>query len=62
MTTMHDQPMLVPKDWTTAEILARLEVLWHKLEHDHGLYVGANTVHLAVAEIKRLAAKAGEAP
>lgn len=39
---------------TTEEVLARLEVLWRKLE-DEGLYVRANTVWLAIEEIKRLA-------
>jgi hypothetical protein len=38
---------------TTAEVLARLDVLWRKLE-DEGLYVRANTVALAIEEIKRL--------
>lgn len=37
-----------PKD-----VLDRLVVLHHKLEHD-GLYVRANTVWLAIEEIKRL--------
>lgn len=39
--------------FSTEEILARLEVLWHKLE-DEGLYVRANTISLAIDEIKRL--------
>ena len=34
-------------------ILMRLEILWRKLE-DEGLYVRANTVALAIEEIKRL--------
>ena len=38
---------------TTTEILDRLEILWRKLE-DEGLYVRANTVWLAIEEIKRL--------
>lgn len=38
---------------TTAEVLARLEVLYHYLESE-GLYVRANTVWLAIEEIKRL--------
>lgn len=38
---------------TTAEILARLEVLYNKLESE-GWYVKANTVWLAIEEIKRL--------
>ena len=35
------------------DVLARLEILWRKLE-DEGLYVRANTVFLAIEEIKRL--------
>ncbi|WP_181168651.1 MULTISPECIES: hypothetical protein [unclassified Mesorhizobium] len=38
---------------TTDEVLARLEILWRKLE-DEGWYVKANTVGLAIDEIKRL--------
>lgn len=38
---------------TTIEILERLEILWRKLE-DEGMYVRANTVGLAIEEIKRL--------
>lgn len=38
---------------TTAEVLERLEILWRKLE-DEGLYVRANTVGLAIEEIKKL--------
>lgn len=38
---------------TTTEILDRLEILWRKLE-DEGMYVRANTVGLAIEEIKRL--------
>ena len=34
------------------DVLTRLEVLWRKLE-DEGLYVSANTVFLAIEEIKR---------
>jgi hypothetical protein len=37
----------------TDEIIERLEVLWQKLE-DEGRYVSANTVSLAINEIKRL--------
>lgn len=40
---------------STDEILARLEILWRKLEDD-GAYVSANTVALAIDEIKRLRA------
>lgn len=36
-----------------SDVLARLEILWRKLE-DEGLYVRANTVFLAIEEIKRL--------
>lgn len=39
--------------FTTGEVLARLEILWRKLE-DEGRYVSANTVSLAIDEIKRL--------
>jgi hypothetical protein len=38
---------------STEEVLARLKILWRKLE-DEGLYVRANTVILAIEEIKRL--------
>lgn len=38
---------------STDEVLNRLEILWRKLE-DEGLYVRANTVALAIEEIKRL--------
>lgn len=38
---------------TTEDILNRLEILWRKLE-DEGRYVSANTVALAIEEIKRL--------
>lgn len=38
---------------TTDEVLDRLEILWRKLE-DEGMYVRANTVALAIDEIKRL--------
>lgn len=38
---------------TTENVLERLEVLWRKLE-DEGRYVSANTVSLAIDEIKRL--------
>lgn len=38
---------------SSAEVLSRLEILWRKLE-DEGLYVRANTVALAIEEIKRL--------
>lgn len=37
----------------TDEVLERLQILWRKLE-DEGLYVRANTVALAIEEIKRL--------
>lgn len=39
------------------DVLRRLEILWQKLE-DEGLYVGANTVALAIEEIKRLRSEA----
>lgn len=42
-----------PHTFTTAEILARLEVLYNLLEAE-GLYVKANTVWLAMEEIRRL--------
>lgn len=38
---------------TTDDILIRLEILWRKLEGE-GMYVRANTVALAIDEIKRL--------
>jgi hypothetical protein len=38
---------------STDDVLARLAILWRKLE-DEGLYVRANTVALAIEEIKRL--------
>lgn len=41
------------KSHTTDEVLERLEILWRKLESD-GMYVQANTVALAIDEIKRL--------
>jgi hypothetical protein len=41
---------------TTAEVLARLEVLYHTLEAD-GFYVQANTVWLAMELIKTLTPK-----
>ena len=37
---------------STAEVVKRLEILWRKLE-DEGRYVSANTVSLAIEEIKR---------
>lgn len=40
---------------TTEQIIERLEILWRKLE-DEGMYVRANTVALAIEEIKRLKA------
>jgi hypothetical protein len=39
--------------FSTAQILERLEILWRKME-DEGAYVSANTVTLAIEEIKRL--------
>lgn len=42
-----------PPTFTADEVLARLEILWRKLE-DEGMYVSANTVALAIEEIKRL--------
>lgn len=42
---------------TTAQVLERLEILWRKLE-DEGRYVSANTISLAIDEIKRLASGA----
>lgn len=38
---------------STQNVLERLEILWRKLE-DEGRYVSANTVSLAIDEIKRL--------
>ena len=38
----------------TRDVLARLEILWRKLD-DEGMHVRANTVALAIDEIKRLA-------
>lgn len=38
---------------STGDILDRLEILWRKLE-DEGMYVRANTAHLAIEEIKAL--------
>lgn len=38
---------------STDDVLARLEILWRKLEGD-GWYVNANTVALAIDEIRRL--------
>ena len=38
---------------TTEEILYRLDILYKKLD-DMGWYVSANTVELAIGEIKRL--------
>ena len=38
------------------DVLDRLEILWHKLE-DEGWYVKANTVGLAIDEIKKLRAE-----
>ena len=38
---------------TSEEVLGRLGILWRKLE-DEGRYVSANTVSLAIDEIKRL--------
>ena len=38
--------------FTTAQIIERLEILWRKLEGE-GMYVSANTVELAIGEIKR---------
>jgi hypothetical protein len=38
---------------TATEVLDRLEILWRKLE-DEGMYVQANTVYLAIEEIKAL--------
>ena len=42
---------------TTAEVMARLEVLYHKLEAE-GLHVRADTVWLAMETIKTLTAHA----
>ena len=44
---------MVERIVTTDEVLQRLEILWRKLE-DEGMYVRANTVALAIDEIKRL--------
>jgi hypothetical protein len=38
---------------TTDEVLARLEILWRKLDEE-GMYVRADTVALAIDEIKKL--------
>jgi hypothetical protein len=38
---------------STDEVLERLENLWNHLDHE-GQYVKANTVALAIDEIKRL--------
>lgn len=45
--------MLSPRTFTTDEVLTRLETLWRKLD-DEGWHVRANTVSLAIEEIKRL--------
>lgn len=37
--------------FSTQEVLERLEILWRKLE-DEGRYVSANTVSLAIDQIK----------
>jgi hypothetical protein len=42
---------------STQNVIGRLEILWRKLE-DEGRYVSANTVSLAIEEIKRLAGEA----
>lgn len=42
---------------TPANILERLEILWRKLD-DEGRYVSANTVSVAIDEIKRLTEEA----
>jgi len=42
--------------FTTEQIIQRLEVLRRKLE-DEGMYVRANTVGLAIDEIKRIGEK-----
>lgn len=44
--------LMAAPSFTTDEVLARLEILWRKLE-DEGMYVRANTVALAIEEIKR---------
>ena len=38
--------------FTSEQIIERLEILWRKLE-DEGRYVSANTVSLAIDDIKR---------
>lgn len=42
-----------PPTYSTEQVLERLEILWRKLD-DEGSYVSANTVALAIDEIKRL--------
>lgn len=44
--------------FTTAEIVERLKVLWRKLE-DEGMYVGGNTVQLAIVRLGELANELG---
>lgn len=40
-------------EFTTAQIIGRLEILWRKLE-DEGHYVSANTVALAIDALKAI--------
>lgn len=49
---------MTTKEWTTDEILERLDILLRKLDAE-GMHVMVNTVWLAIEEIKRL--KAAEA-
>lgn len=46
-------------NFTTDEIIVRLGVLYRKLD-DEGMHVRANTVWLAIEEIKRLKEKTGD--
>lgn len=41
------------KEWTTDEIIVRLGILYRVLDEE-GSYVRANTVWLAIEEIKRM--------
>ena len=48
----------MPTEEEIQRVLARLEVLWNKLEKE-GMYVGANTAYLAQDLIRRLRAERG---
>lgn len=43
---------MVAPPLTAEQIIARLEILWRKLD-DEGRYVSANTVSLAIDQIQR---------